>query len=77
MRAQQEGGHVQPMQRALIDTKPAGTLILDIPASRTLRNKSLLLEPPCLWEIKITPRPTTRIPYSLHGETHEVPQNPG
>jgi hypothetical protein len=39
----------EPGIRPSVDNRPAGSMILIFPASRTLRNKHLLLEPPSLW----------------------------
>lgn len=48
-----------------LDTKSAGILTWDLPASRTERNKCLLLQPPSLWHSVRAPQSKTLILYGF------------
>lgn len=53
MRTEQEDIY-DPGRGLLADTESAGALIWDCPASRTMRQKCLLLKPPSLWFSVVT-----------------------
>lgn len=45
----QEGGYLQARKRDVIRTDSVGTLLSDIPVSRTMRNKFLIFKLPIQW----------------------------
>lgn len=49
VKTQWKGRYLQARKKPLSRTKSDGTLILDFPASRIVRNKHLFLKPPSLW----------------------------
>lgn len=51
VRREQEGNHLQMESGSSGDTESAVTLNLNIPTSRTVRNKPLEPKPPTLWDL--------------------------
>uniref|UniRef100_M3YTR7 Uncharacterized protein n=1 Tax=Mustela putorius furo TaxID=9669 RepID=M3YTR7_MUSPF len=63
----------KPGSRPSPDTGSADTLILDLPASRTVKHQGLLLQPPSLWYLLGQPKLITHHPHCQSGP-HLEPQ---